>query len=272
MSRSNPQTSFFPKRAERGARIPEPACGNRWRIAGVAAATALCERGVDVTLLEREAQLGGRASGFSTTIATGERVEMERGFHAFFRQYYNLRALLRRIHIQSWPCCRSSTTIPSWDQEAWLSTSRACQSAPPGSSSPSPAKRRISASPTSRRPTCAPRSRCSASIPSEPTLVSTRRLQPPTSTRSSSFWGAPHAVRCVLPLLLQSGVGDVGRRASHDVSLLYDWQSRGLISMWPAGRWALRWEPFVRGCRATASSVLNGDARNAGAANRDQCD
>ena len=29
--------------------------------------------------------------------ADGTRFEMERGFHAFFRQYYNLRALIRRI-------------------------------------------------------------------------------------------------------------------------------------------------------------------------------
>lgn len=98
MSRSNPETFVLPqaggaRRAHPGTRAAVIGGG----IAGVAAATALCERGVDVTLLEREAQLGGRASGFSTTIATGERVEMERGFHAFFRQYYNLRALLRRI-------------------------------------------------------------------------------------------------------------------------------------------------------------------------------
>jgi isorenieratene synthase len=66
-------------------------------IAGVAAATVLCERGIQVTLIEREATLGGRAGGFEKALATGERVHMERGFHAFFRQYYNLRALLRRV-------------------------------------------------------------------------------------------------------------------------------------------------------------------------------
>ena len=64
--------------------------------AGVAAATVLCERGVEVTLVEKEPRLGGRAGGWPTQLATGERVEIERGFHAFFRQYYNLRALLRR--------------------------------------------------------------------------------------------------------------------------------------------------------------------------------
>lgn len=66
-------------------------------IAGVAAATVLAERGVRVTLIEKEAFLGGRAGAWTDALATGEPFQMERGFHAFFRQYYNLRALLRRI-------------------------------------------------------------------------------------------------------------------------------------------------------------------------------
>lgn len=66
-------------------------------IAGVAAATILTERGVGVTLLEAQAHLGGRAGAFTAKRSTGEPFEMERGFHAFFRQYYNLRAILRRI-------------------------------------------------------------------------------------------------------------------------------------------------------------------------------
>jgi isorenieratene synthase len=65
-------------------------------IAGIAAAVALAERGVQVQLLEREQQLGGRLRGWPTTLADGSEVTMSRGFHAFFRQYYNLRALLRR--------------------------------------------------------------------------------------------------------------------------------------------------------------------------------
>ena len=66
-------------------------------IAGVAAATVLAERGIATTLLEREPALGGRAGAFPLHLATGETIQMERGFHAFFRQYYNLRSLLRRI-------------------------------------------------------------------------------------------------------------------------------------------------------------------------------
>lgn len=61
-------------------------------IAGLAAATGLAERGVDVTLFESAPQLGGRVRSWD--LADGR--NMSRGFHAFFRQYYNLRALLRR--------------------------------------------------------------------------------------------------------------------------------------------------------------------------------
>ncbi len=72
-------------------------------LAGVAAALILAERGAQVTILEPGAQLGGRVSGWTDHFtgdgskADGAPFEMERGFHAFFRQYYNLRALLRRI-------------------------------------------------------------------------------------------------------------------------------------------------------------------------------
>lgn len=65
-------------------------------IAGLAAATGLAERGVHVEVLEREPYLGGRVGGWSETLPDGTPVSMSRGFHAFFRQYYNLRALLRR--------------------------------------------------------------------------------------------------------------------------------------------------------------------------------
>ncbi len=65
-------------------------------IAGIAAAVALAERGVAVTLLEREPHLGGRVGAWPIQLADGSAATMSRGFHAFFRQYYNLRGLLRR--------------------------------------------------------------------------------------------------------------------------------------------------------------------------------
>jgi isorenieratene synthase len=69
-------------------------------IAGLAAATGLAERGVTVEVIERNPHLGGRVAGWNETLPDGTAVAMNRGFHAFFRQYYNLRNLLRRIDPQ----------------------------------------------------------------------------------------------------------------------------------------------------------------------------
>ncbi|MEZ4265962.1 MAG: FAD-dependent oxidoreductase [Myxococcota bacterium] len=66
-------------------------------LAGCAAATVLAERGAEVTVVEREPVLGGRVSAVADRLVNGELIEMERGFHAFFRQYYNLRAFMRRF-------------------------------------------------------------------------------------------------------------------------------------------------------------------------------
>jgi isorenieratene synthase len=64
-------------------------------IAGLAAATGLAECGVAVTLIEAAPTLGGRVRAWAVAV-DGSATSMSRGFHAFFRQYYNLRALLRR--------------------------------------------------------------------------------------------------------------------------------------------------------------------------------
>ncbi|WWR51164.1 FAD-dependent oxidoreductase [Streptomyces sp. SCSIO 30461] len=79
-------------------------------IAGLAAATALAERGVRVTLYERGPALGGRLAGWPVDLADGTTATMSRGFHAFFRQYYNLRALLRRTD----PELRVLTALPDY--------------------------------------------------------------------------------------------------------------------------------------------------------------
>ncbi|WP_030960248.1 FAD-dependent oxidoreductase [Streptomyces sp. NRRL S-378] len=79
-------------------------------IAGLSAATALAERGVKVTLYERETYLGGRVGGWPTRLRDGSTVTMSRGFHAFFRQYYNLRGLLRRTD----PALANLTPLPDY--------------------------------------------------------------------------------------------------------------------------------------------------------------
>lgn len=79
-------------------------------IAGLSAATVLAERGVRVVLYERREELGGRLAGWPTRLADGSPVTMSRGFHAFFRQYYNLRALLRRAD----PRLRTLAPLPDY--------------------------------------------------------------------------------------------------------------------------------------------------------------
>lgn len=120
---SAPATRAPRRGRDRGARVIHPAPGRPriagdapgaavvgGGIAGLAASTALAERGVRVTLYEKEPGLGGRLTGWPTQLADGSRVTMSRGFHAFFRQYYNLRGLLRRAD----PGLRSLTPLPDY--------------------------------------------------------------------------------------------------------------------------------------------------------------
>ncbi len=66
-------------------------------LAGCAAATILAERGAKVSVVEAQNFLGGRVGGWKDAHGDNEDFTMERGFHAFFRQYYNLRSWFRRI-------------------------------------------------------------------------------------------------------------------------------------------------------------------------------
>lgn len=81
------------ERADQGTRTIVVGGG----IAGVSAALVLAERGVRVTLIEKGAQLGGRLASYPERLPAGDSFQMERGFPAFYRQYYNLRSILRRI-------------------------------------------------------------------------------------------------------------------------------------------------------------------------------
>ncbi len=66
-------------------------------LAGLSAATVLAEAGHEVIVAEREEFWGGRAGAWTETLPDGTPFQMERGFHAFFRQYHCLRALMRRV-------------------------------------------------------------------------------------------------------------------------------------------------------------------------------
>ncbi|NLE98430.1 MAG: NAD(P)-binding protein, partial [Propionibacterium sp.] len=93
----------LPGRDRRAVRHPGPSGRYRlteprhvavvgWGVAGLASAVVLAERGVQVTLIEADERLGGRVAAWPL----GDGRTMSRGFHAFFRQYYNLRGLLAR--------------------------------------------------------------------------------------------------------------------------------------------------------------------------------
>ncbi|MET8833767.1 FAD-dependent oxidoreductase [Micromonospora sp. NPDC004540] len=64
-------------------------------IAGMSAAVVLVERGVEVTVLEAAPHLGGRLGAWPEELPDGVQ-RNEHGFHAFFRQYWNWRNILRR--------------------------------------------------------------------------------------------------------------------------------------------------------------------------------
>ncbi len=65
-------------------------------IAGITAASTLAERGFAVTLFEKAPYLGGKCGAWEVDI-DGEKQRVDHGFHAYFRNYHNLRALLERM-------------------------------------------------------------------------------------------------------------------------------------------------------------------------------
>lgn len=87
-------------------------------LAGCAAATVLAERGVPVTVIEKERHLGGRVGAWDDRLADGTAFQMERGFHAFFRQYYAVRALLRRVD-PTLACLRPLEDYPLLGPDGW---------------------------------------------------------------------------------------------------------------------------------------------------------
>ena len=69
-------------------------------LGGIGAASALAERGMSVTLLERNHYLGGKIGAWKTDIE-GTPQTVDHGFHAFFRQYYNLNRFLDRLGLRA---------------------------------------------------------------------------------------------------------------------------------------------------------------------------
>jgi isorenieratene synthase len=63
-------------------------------IAGLSAAANLAERGFEVTLFEKDSFLCGKMGAWNFE-SNGEKLNVEHGFHAFFRQYHNLRGFMK---------------------------------------------------------------------------------------------------------------------------------------------------------------------------------
>lgn len=68
-------------------------------LAGIGAAATLGERGLRVTLLEGNTYLGGKIGAWKAAVG-GDEQTVEHGFHAFFRQYYNLNGFLDRLGLR----------------------------------------------------------------------------------------------------------------------------------------------------------------------------
>lgn len=66
-------------------------------LAGVSAAIFLAERGFKVKIFEKEKYLGGKVGSWPVKFDDDFSTQVEHGFHAFFKQYYNLRNLLKKI-------------------------------------------------------------------------------------------------------------------------------------------------------------------------------
>lgn len=66
-------------------------------LAGVSSAICLADRGFEVKIFEKENYLGGKIGSWPVKFEDNYSTNVEHGFHAFFRQYYNLRNLLNKI-------------------------------------------------------------------------------------------------------------------------------------------------------------------------------
>jgi len=74
-------------------------------LAGITAAVRLGQRGFRVALFDKNEYLGGKVGSWRETLKDGFNAQVDHGFHAFFRHYYNLNAFLEeagvRPHLKS---------------------------------------------------------------------------------------------------------------------------------------------------------------------------
>lgn len=103
--------------ADRPQRLAEPrsAAVIGGGLAGFSAAHTLAKRGFSVSLFEKNAHLGGKLGSWTVEGPKGERLPVSHGYHAFFRNYYNLRRFLGEVgadkhfsQISDYLCMRAS--------------------------------------------------------------------------------------------------------------------------------------------------------------------
>ncbi len=70
-------------------------------LAGLGAAALLGERAFQVTVFEKNSYLGGKTGCWPVQFPDGSFANVDHGFHAFFRHYYNLRAFLDKVGASS---------------------------------------------------------------------------------------------------------------------------------------------------------------------------
>ncbi len=87
-------------------------------LAGIATASALAERGFSVTLFEKSPRIGGKIGG-ERVVVEGNDYELDHGFHAFFRHYYNLNAFLDAIGVRKSMLPISDYTIVERGGSLW---------------------------------------------------------------------------------------------------------------------------------------------------------
>lgn len=68
-------------------------------LGGVGAATTLAERGASVVIFEKNPYFGGKIAAWEDVTSDGSTQKVAHGFHAFFRNYYNLNDFLSRIGV-----------------------------------------------------------------------------------------------------------------------------------------------------------------------------
>lgn len=88
------------ERAPRRLETPRTVAVIGGGLAGLSAAALLAERGFKVTVLEKNSYLGGKLGAWRERLSDGFEADVEHGFHAFFRHYYNLSAFLERVGVR----------------------------------------------------------------------------------------------------------------------------------------------------------------------------